>query len=105
MYPNTNKTHDEDDKTHFQKYAISKIKDALNELLNEKKLHPRITFLDFPGQSMYYAFPQIFLRPESCPILVVDMTKSLNEKVDVKDKNEKECSQFTSWRYKGIELI
>nr|XP_034322044.1 uncharacterized protein LOC105340271 isoform X2 [Crassostrea gigas] len=100
LYPNTNKTHDEDDKTHFQKYAISKIKDALNELLNEKKLRPRITFLDFPGQSMYYAFPQIYLRPESCPILVVDMTKSLNEKVDVKDKNEKECSQFTSWRYK-----
>lgn len=93
------------DKIDFEKFAISKIKDAVNELLNEKELRPRITFLDFAGQSMYYAFHQIFLRPKSCSILVVDMTKSLYDKVGDQDENEKECSQFASWRYKGNELI
>lgn len=102
-----NETHEEDIETKednvidFEKYALLKIKDAVNELLNEKDLRPRITFLDFAGQSMYYAFHQIFLRPKSCSILVLDMTKSLNDKVDVQDGNEKECSQFASWRYRG----
>lgn len=105
MSPNTNETHVENDKINFEKYAILKIKDAVNELLNENDLRPRITFLDFAGQSMYYAFHQIFLRPKSCSILVVDMTKSLNDEVDVKDGNEKECSQFASWRYRGHKLI
>lgn len=95
----------EDNEIDFEKYAILKIKDAVNELLNENDLRPRITFLDFAGQSMYYAFHQIFLRPKSCSILVVDMTKSLNDKVDFQDGNEKECSQFASWRYRGNELI
>lgn len=107
LCPKTNETHDEDietnedDKIDFEKYALLKIKDAVNELLNEKDLHPRITFLDFAGQSMFYAFHQIFLCPKSCSILVVDMTKSLHDKVGVQDENEKECSQFASWRYKG----
>lgn len=106
----TNEIHDEDiptngdDKIDFEKYAILKIKDAVNELLKETDLRPRITFLDFSGQSMYYAFHQIFLRPKSCSILVVDMTKSLDEKVDVEDNNEEKCSQFGSWRYRGNEL-
>lgn len=107
--PETNEKHGEYidaniDKIDFEKDAILKIKDAVNELLNETDLRPKITFLDFAGQSMYYAFHQIFLRPKSCSILVVDMTKSLNDKVDVEDNNEKECSQFDSWRYRGNEL-
>lgn len=81
------KNADNDD---IEEYAISKIKDAVNELLNEHDLRPRITFLDFAGQSMYYAFHQIFLRPKSCSILVVDMTKRLDDKVDVKNKDEKD---------------
>lgn len=105
MSPNTYEPHGEDDKINFEKYAILKIKDAVNELLNENDLRPRITFLDFAGQSMYYAFHQIFLRPKSCSILVVDMTKSLDDKVDVQDGNEKECSQFALWRYRGHKLI
>ncbi|XP_052691517.1 uncharacterized protein LOC128169406 isoform X2 [Crassostrea angulata] len=100
-----NEKHGEDidanvDKIDFEKFAILKIKDAVNELLNEQDLRPRITFLDFAGQSMYYAFHQIFLRPKSCSILVVDMTKSLYDKVSDQDENEKEYSQFASWRYK-----
>lgn len=95
------KNADNDD---IEEYAISKIKDAVNELLNEHDLRPRITFLDFAGQSMYYAFHQIFLRPKSCSILVVDMTKRLDDKVDVKNKDEKDCSLFVSWRYRGNKL-
>ncbi|XP_052695159.1 uncharacterized protein LOC128173500 [Crassostrea angulata] len=103
--PEPNEKHGEDidanvDKIDFEKFAILKIKDAVNELLNEKDLCPRITFLDFAGQSMYYAFHQIFLRPKSCSILVVDMTKSLYDKVSDQDENEKEYSQFASWSYK-----
>lgn len=89
----------------FEQYAILKIKNVVNELLNEKDLRPQITFLDFAGQSMYYAFHQIFLRPKSCSILVVDMTKSLYDTVSDQDENETEYSQFASWRYKGNELI
>lgn len=109
-FPERNEKHGEDndaivDQNDFEQYAISKIKDDVNELLNETDLRPRITFLDFAGQSMFYAFHQIFLRPKSCSILVVDMTKKLNDKVGVQDENEKECSQFASWRYKGNELM
>lgn len=86
-------------------HAILKIKDAVNELLNETDLRPRITFLDFAGQSMYYAFHQIFLRPKSCSILVMDITKNFDDEVGVQDGNEKECSQFASWKYSGNELL
>lgn len=85
-----------------EKYAISKIMDAVMLLKNETDWHPRITFLDFAGQSMYYAFHLIFLSPKSCSILVVDMTKSLDAKVDVTDTDEKCCSLFESWTYRGI---
>lgn len=84
-----------------EKYAISKIMDAVKMLKNETDLRPRITFLDFVGQNMYYAFHQIFLSPKSCFILVVDMTKNLYEKVDVFDSDEKCGSLFESWRYIG----
>lgn len=87
-----------------EKYAISKIIDAVKMLKNETDLRLRITFLDFAGQYMYYTFHQIFLSPKSCFILVVDMTKDLYEKVDVSDSDEKCCSLFESWRYIGKYL-
>lgn len=84
-----------------EKYAISKIMDAVKQLSNEKDLRPRITFLDFAGQSLYYAFHQIYLSPKTCYILVVDMTKYFNERPDTDD----ECaSRFTSWTYEGKSL-
>lgn len=95
------KNADNDD---YEEYAISKIKYALNELLNEHDLRPRITFLDFAGQSMYYAFHQIFLRPKSCSILVVDMTKLLDDIDDVENNGETDCSLFASWKYRGNKL-
>lgn len=81
-------------------YAFSKIMDAVKELSSDNHLYPMITFLDFAGQSTYYAFQQIYFSPKTCYILVVDMTKHPNEKVDETD--EKCCSLFKSWTYKGI---
>lgn len=83
-----------------------------NELSGRKHLPTQVTFLDFAGQSMYYAFHQIFLSPKTFYILVVDMTKGLDEKVeepsDMEDKSpgkhEKLCSRFQSWEYKGNAL-
>lgn len=83
-----------------------------NELSGRKHLPTQVTFLDFAGQSMYYAFHQIFLSPKTFYILVVDMTKRLDDKVEEHlyrkgkspERNEKLCSRFESWEYKGNEL-
>lgn len=87
-------------------------KELNNELSNKKRLPPRVTFLDFAGQRMYYAFHQIYLSPKTFYILVVDMTKRLDDKVEEHldmegkspGKHEKLCSRFQSWEYKGNEL-
>lgn len=85
-------------------YAISKIIDDLMKRPSEKCIPPRITFLDFAGQSLYYAFHQIYLSPKTCYILVVDMSKSFSEEVSEPDMAELSCSRFKSWKYKGNEL-
>lgn len=86
-------------------YAILKIMDNIKNQSNEKLMRPRITFLDFAGQSLYYAFHQIYLSPKTCYILVVDMTKSPDEQVSEPDVDEIDCSRFKSWKYKGKELV
>lgn len=91
-----------DDSNDNELYAISKIMDAVKQLSNEKVLHPRITFLDFAGQRMYYAFHQIYLSPKTCYILVVDLTQ--NPKEQVIDTNEIGGTRFESWTYKGNYL-
>lgn len=85
------------------KYAFSKIMDAVKELSSDDHLCPRITFLDFAGQSMYYAFQQIYFSAKTCYILVVDMTKKPNEQVHETD--DRCCSLFESWTYKGIKMF
>lgn len=95
----TNVDHDNDDEA----FAISKITDAVKKLSNENILRPRITFLDFAGESLYYAFHQIYLSPKTCYIFVVDMTKSPKEKVHEPDEDERYCSRFKSWKYQGNE--
>lgn len=74
--------------------------DAVKELSNDNHMCPRITFLDFAGQIMYYAFQQIYLGAKTCYILVVDITKHFDDHVNETD--EKCCSLFKSWTYKGI---
>ena len=64
--------------------------------------HPRkcrITFLDFAGQSIYYALHQIYLSPKTAYILVLDMSKSFEE-VESKS-SRKTLTRFESWTYKG----
>lgn len=76
------------------------ILDAVRNLSRKDRRHPRITLLDFGGQSMYYAFHQIFLSPKTFYILVLDMSKSLDEKVN---ETEDTCGgQFEFWTYKGM---
>lgn len=84
-------------------------KELNNELSDKKRLPPRITFLDFAGQRMYYAFHQIYLSPKTLYILVVDMTKKFDGKVDelirkefrLHGKDKHGCTRFESWTYKG----
>lgn len=84
-------------------------KELDNELSDKKRLPPRVTFLDFAGQRMYYAFHQIYLSPRTFYILVVDMTKNLDDKVEEQmhkefrspGTDENGCSRFESWTYKG----
>lgn len=86
-----------------EKYAISKIFDAIKELSTNQHLRPRITVLDFAGQSLYYAFHQIYLSPKTLYILVVDMTKRHCDRVP---ETEEECgSQFESWTYEGNKYL
>lgn len=84
-----------------ERYAILKIMDDIEKLPSENLTRPRITFLDFAGQSLYYAFHQIYLSPKTCYILVVDMTKNPNEEVLESDVDEIDCSRFKSWKYQG----
>lgn len=86
------------DHTGNEKYAMAKLMDALEQI--DKNPGPRITFIDFAGQSQYYAFLQIYLSPKTCYILVVDMTKSPN--ANVPDPDGEAGSRFVSWTYMGI---
>lgn len=86
-------------------YAILKIMDNIKNQSNEKLMRPRITFLDFAGHGLYYAFHQIYLSPKTCYILVVDMTKSPDEQVSETDVDKIDGRRFTSWKYKGKELV
>lgn len=77
--------------------------DAVKEISSDDHLCPRITFLDFSGQNIYYAFQQIYFSPETCYILVVDMTKNFN--APVHESGDQCCSLFESWTYKGINIV
>lgn len=82
--------------------AFSEIMDAVQDL-SADHLRPMVTFLDFAGQSMYYAFQHIYFSPRTCYILVVDMTKKTGE--DVFESGVKCCSLFESWTYEGIKQL
>lgn len=88
----------------YETIAVSEIMDYLKEMSGTDYLGPQITFLDFAGQKMYYSYHQIYLSPGTFYILVVDMTKKLDETVEVPDTDEKGCTRFESWTYKGIQL-
>lgn len=78
-------------------YAMAKIMDAIEQI--DKNPGPRITVIDFAGQSQYYAFHQIYLSQKTIYILIVDMTKSPN--AIVPDTDGESGSRFKSWTYRG----
>lgn len=80
-----------------EKYAMAKIMDAIEQI--DKNPGPRITVIDFAGQSQYYAFHQIYLSPKTIYILIVDMTKSPD--AIVPDTDGESGSRFKSWTYRG----
>ena len=85
---------------------MESIMDAVQKLSKESSERKTITFLDFAGQSIYYAFHQIYLSPETFSILVVDMKKNPNDKCEpnVKSNNEIRCSRFETWTYEGNKI-
>lgn len=85
-------------------FAVSEIMDYVKAMSGTDYLGPQITFLDFAGQKMYYSYHQIYLSPGTFYILVVDMTKKPDEIVEVPETDEKGCTRFESWTYKGIKL-
>lgn len=85
---------------------MESIMDAVQKLSRESSEKKTITFLDFAGQSIYYAFHQIYLSPETFSILVVDMKKNPNDKCEPNEKsnNEIRCGRFESWTYEGNKI-
>lgn len=85
-------------------FGVSEIMDYVRAMSGTDYLGPQITFLDFAGQKIYYSYHQIYLSPGTFYILVVDMTKQLDEIVEVPENDEQGCTRFESWTYKGIQL-
>ena len=67
--------------------------------LSEKRKNDRISFINFGGQHIYYAFHQTYLSPNAVYILVLDMTKGFDEKEP--NNPHTVLAQFESWTYKG----
>ena len=80
---------------------ITSIMDAVHKLSKEGNERKTITFLDFAGQDIYYAFHQIYFSPESFSILVVDMRQDPKRLCENDDMC---CSRFNSWTYKGNKI-
>ena len=85
---------------------MTDIMNAVKKLSRESNERKSITFLDFAGQSIYYAFHQIYLSPETFSILVVDMEKNPKKICEPNKNSDYEicCSRFKSWTYEGNEI-
>ena len=65
-----------------------------------------LSFLDFAGQSAYYACHHIFYSPRAFFILVVDMTKELNSlATEAWMRKEKENLIYSNWTYAGNNYL
>ncbi|XP_062600816.1 probable serine/threonine-protein kinase pats1 [Saccostrea cucullata] len=75
------------------------IKDILHHSSRGTKL---ISMTDFAGQVAYYACHQVYLSRRAFYIVVVDMSKGLDEEVRIyhTDRHNPEGSLFHSWKYK-----
>lgn len=101
-------------KRNLEKDTMSKIMDAVKHVSEKSHRRPKITFFDFAGQSMYYAFHQVYLSPKTFCILVVDMSKSPDDKPCECSKKKTETiedeetetgvkggTRFTDWTFRG----
>lgn len=114
---NGDKEHDEDEKEHEEhedpevtakvetNIDMASIMHAVQKLSTESYERKTITFLDFAGQSIYYAFHQIYLSRATFSILVVDMRKKPEDQCEAMHVSDDDfcCSRFESWTYKGNE--
>ena len=82
---------------------MASITDVVQKLSREGDERKTITFLDFAGQSIYYAFHQIYLSGATFSILVVDMSKEFEDPCKPTNVSDDDfcCSRFESWTYKG----
>lgn len=100
--------------SNLKKDTMSKIMDAVKHVSEKSYRRPKITFFDFAGQSMYYAFHQVYLSPKTFCILVVDMSKSPDDKpgecsekkTETIEDEETETgvkggTRFTRWTFRG----
>ncbi|XP_062575901.1 probable serine/threonine-protein kinase pats1, partial [Saccostrea cucullata] len=61
-----------------------------------------ISMTDFAGQVAYYACHQVYLSRRAFYIVVIDMSKGLDEEVRIyhTDRHNPEGSLFHTWKYK-----
>ena len=86
-------------KTCFEKDSQIQTSPDDTSFLSEKRKNDRISFINFGGQNIYYAFHQTYLSRNAVYILVLDMTKGFEEKEP--NNPHTVLAQFESWTYKG----
>lgn len=86
-------------KTCFEKDSQIQTNPDDTSFLSEKRKNDRISFINFSGQHIYYAFHQTYLSPNAVYILVLDMTKGFDEKEP--NNPHTVLAEFESWTYKG----
>ena len=59
-----------------------------------------LSILDFGGQCAYYACHQVYLSRRAFYLLVLNMAKSFDEKVD-RSLCDQDGTMFTDWTYGG----
>ncbi|XP_062620716.1 uncharacterized protein LOC134282331 [Saccostrea cucullata] len=84
---------------HEDIFEASKEKDFLNAVEEEdKEGKALLSVMDFGGQCAYYACHQVYLTRRAFYLLVIDMSKSFDEKVDPA-LCEQEGTMFADWTY------
>ena len=85
---------------------MESIIDAVQKLSREGDVRKTITILDFAGQSIYYAFHQIYLSRATFALLVVDMSKGFEDFCKPTNVSDDDfcCSRFESWTYNGNKI-
>ncbi|XP_062607057.1 uncharacterized protein LOC134268830, partial [Saccostrea cucullata] len=82
-----NKTKDD---SLIPKVKLDNIMEAVRSVEKNESYNNIISFFDFGGQYVFYASHQIYMRPEAFYILVVDISKTFDEKVHKTESTEEE---------------